>query len=149
MVTKKSNEPAQACVITKACPIRRGLELIEDQWSVPVLTSLHLRSKRFSEIQTNIKDVSSKMLTQTLRTLERNGLIERTVYPVVPPRVDYALTPLGSSLVPLLFMMREWVFAHEDEVQAAQSAYDQREKQAIQDLTQELVQQRFIEERPA
>ena len=79
-------------------PARRLLELVGDRWTPIVLFSLEGSVKRFSEIQRDIPDISKKMLIQVLRTLEHGGLVERTVYPVVPPKTEYRLTPDGQTL---------------------------------------------------
>jgi DNA-binding HxlR family transcriptional regulator len=114
-------------VYAKNCPSRQVLDRIGDTWSVLVLLALTDGPRRYSELQTKISDISPKMLTQTLRGLERDGLVTRTVYPVVPPRVDYELTRLGVSLHHLLESLRIWAETHSEDVLAAQTAYDQRD----------------------
>jgi DNA-binding HxlR family transcriptional regulator len=114
-------------VYAKNCPSRQVLDRIGDTWSVLVLLALTDGPRRYSELQTKISDISPKMLTQTLRGLERDGLVTRTVYPVVPPRVDYELTKLGVSLHHLLESLRIWAETHSEDVLAAQTAYDQRD----------------------
>lgn len=79
---------------------------------------------RYSELSRRLAGVSQKMLTQTLRSLERDGLVSRTVTPSVPVRVDYALTPLGRTLMPLVAHIKEWAECHMDEVAAARTEYD-------------------------
>lgn len=110
-----------------ACPTRLMLNRIADKWTVLVLGLLENEAKRFSTLQREIGGISQKMLTQTLRGLERDGLIARTVYPEVPPRVEYTMTPLGSTLVGLLAALRVWSETHMDEVLQAQRDYDQAE----------------------
>ncbi|MDP8567499.1 winged helix-turn-helix transcriptional regulator [Methylophilus aquaticus] len=90
------------------CPTRLMLNRIADKWTVLVLGLLEMETKRFSALQREIGGISQKMLTQTLRGLERDGLIQRTVYPSVPPKVEYTITPLGSTLVGLLTAIRLW-----------------------------------------
>ena len=85
----------EASVYAKDCPSRQLLDRIGDAWSVLIVASLADGAMRYTELAHRISGISPKMLTQTLRALERDGLVTRTVYPVVPPRVDYALTPLG------------------------------------------------------
>ena len=80
---------------------------------------------RFSDIQRRIGGISQKMLTQTLRNLERDGLVTRTIYPQVPPRVEYTLTPLGKTLTQALAAIRHWAEANINQVTAAQHEYDQ------------------------
>jgi DNA-binding HxlR family transcriptional regulator len=106
------------------CPSRQILDRIGDTWSVLVVVMLADGPHRYTELAKRIQGVSPKMLTQTLRGLERDGLITRTVYPVVPPRVDYALTELGHSLYGLVEGLEKWAEAHIEDVQAAREAYD-------------------------
>lgn len=106
-----------------ACPVRDVLDRIGDKWSVLVITLLGDGPMRFMELKRAIGLVSQRMLTRTLRGLERDGLLTRTVHPVVPPRVDYELTDLGRSLQGLLAQLTEWAFAHNDDVAAARAAY--------------------------
>ncbi len=118
-----------------ACPTRLMLNRIADKWTVLVLGLLETETKRFSTLQRQIGGISQKMLTQTLRGLERDGLIARTVYPEVPPRVEYAITPLGKTLVGLLAALRVWSETHIEEVQEAQNRYDKAEQQALSEET--------------
>lgn len=85
-------------VFSARCLSRRALDLIADTWSVLVLGALLERTHRHSELRRRIEGISQKMLTQTLRNLEHNGLVNREIYPEVPPRVEYSLTPLGETL---------------------------------------------------
>jgi DNA-binding HxlR family transcriptional regulator len=85
------------------------LDLLADKWTIPVVHSLARGTRRFGELQRELGGVSQKMLTQCLRRLERHGLVTRTVYPVVPPKVEYALTPLGESLNAPLGALCRWV----------------------------------------
>lgn len=112
-------------VYQAACPTRLMLNRIADKWTVLVLGLLALETKRFSLLQREIGGISQKMLTQTLRGLERDGLVLRTMYPEVPPRVEYSITPLGQTLVGLLAELRQWSETHMEEVLQAQQAYDQ------------------------
>ena len=107
-----------------ACEARRTLDLIGDKWSVLVIGLLGMRSRRFSELKREIDGISQRMLTLTLRQLERDGLVSRTVFPVVPPRVDYELTTLGSTLLDTIQSLIEWVIAHHDELGEARARYD-------------------------
>jgi DNA-binding HxlR family transcriptional regulator len=106
------------------CPTRLMLNRIADKWAVLLLGLLERETKRFSTLQRETGGISQKMLTQTLRSLERDGLILRTVYASVPPKVEYSITPLGSTLVAPLVAIRVWSETHIEEVLAAQSAYD-------------------------
>jgi DNA-binding HxlR family transcriptional regulator len=106
------------------CPSRKLLDRISDKWVTLVLCSLADGPLRFSEVSRRLAGVSQKMLTQTLRTLERDGLVTREVTPSVPVRVDYDLTDLGRSLLPVLELMKAWAEQHMSRVQQAQKAYD-------------------------
>lgn len=91
------------------CPVRTVLDRIGDKWSTLVILILGDAEKlRFGELHKSIPDISQKMLTVTLRTLEADGLVHRTVFPEVPPRVEYKLTPLGRSLVPHIQSLTQW-----------------------------------------
>jgi DNA-binding HxlR family transcriptional regulator len=110
-----------------ACPTRLVLDRIADKWTVLVVSALQSETKRFSVLRREVGGVSQKMLTQTLRGLERDGLVTRTVYPTVPPKVEYALTPLGYTLVKLLDDIRVWAERNIEDVLAAQDTYDNME----------------------
>ncbi|MFI0444251.1 winged helix-turn-helix transcriptional regulator [Actinomadura sp. 6N118] len=108
-----------------SCPSRRLLDTIGNKWASLVIVALGLEGPmRFSELSTRIDGVSQKMLTQTLRGLERDGLLTRTVTPSVPVRVDYELTPLGLSLLDPIRHLKEWAEAHMAEVDRAREDYD-------------------------
>ena len=115
-------------VYDRACPTRQVLDRIADRWTALVVGRLEEGTQRFSELQREIGGVSSKMLSQTLRSLERDGLVERTVHPVVPPHVEYRLTPLGETLTEPLAAVREWAEAHIEAVEAAQERYEAVER---------------------
>jgi DNA-binding HxlR family transcriptional regulator len=108
------------------CPVRQVLDRIADKWTTLVLGLLEERPMRFSELQRGIGGISQKMLTQTLRGLERDGLVIRTIYPEVPPHVEYALSRLGVTLCGPIAAMKHWAESHIDEVVSAQVAYDAR-----------------------
>lgn len=91
-----------------ACPVETTLTLISDKWKVLILRDLMPGIKRFGELKKSVGNVSQKVLTEKLRQMEEGGLLVRTVYPEVPPRVEYALTPLGRSLKPILDAMQAW-----------------------------------------
>lgn len=124
------NKPIQSTqaqvwnVYDAKCPTRLVLNRIADKWTVLVVSSLECETKRFSALQREIGGISQKMLTQTLRGLERDGLIRRTIYPSVPPKVEYSLTPLGRTLVVMLDAIRVWSEIHIEKVLKAQSMYD-------------------------
>lgn len=102
------------------------LSMIGDKWTLLVVVMLADGPMRFNELKRQINGISQRMLTFTLRALERNGLVLRTVYPVVPPHVDYELTDLGRSLLTPIRQLTTWVGDHIDCIEAAQRDYDQR-----------------------
>jgi DNA-binding HxlR family transcriptional regulator len=106
------------------CPARQLLDRISDKWVTLIITALADGPQRYSDLSRRIAGVSQKMLTQTLRSLERDGLLSRSVTPSVPVRVDYELTPLGQSLLPLIASIKGWAESHMPEVAAARSQYD-------------------------
>ncbi|MEI2775355.1 MAG: helix-turn-helix domain-containing protein [Tetrasphaera sp.] len=108
------------------CPSRRLLDRIADKWVALVLKSLAAGPQRYSDLARQLAGVSQKMLTQTLRNLERDGLLTRTVTAEVPVRVDYELTPLGSSLGQLLGDLKSWAEEHMPDVDEARQRYDRR-----------------------
>lgn len=105
------------------CPSRRLLDRIGDRWTVLLITALENGPRRFSELLRTVDGISQKMLTQTLRGLEADGLVLRTVHPEIPPRVEYELTELGRSLLQPLGALISWASAHMGEVAEAQSAH--------------------------
>jgi DNA-binding HxlR family transcriptional regulator len=108
------------------CPTRAVLDRVGDRWTVLVLLLLERRTHRFTELQRSIEGISPKVLTQTLRALERDGLVTRVVHPEVPPRVEYSLTALGRTLVSAVAALDVWARSHIDEVEQARAAYDAR-----------------------
>ncbi len=106
------------------CPTRRILDRIGDRWTVLIVGTLCDGDARFSQLLRRIEGISQKMLTQTLRGLERDGIVRRTVYPEVPVRVEYALTEAGQTLREPLRALEEWSIAHLGDVSTSQEAYD-------------------------
>jgi len=106
------------------CDVRQILDRIGDKWSLLVIALLDNRSMRFTELKKTIDRISQRMLTVTLRQLERDGLVSRTVYPVVPPRVDYELTPLGVTLHATIQSLVTWTETHQSEIATARARYD-------------------------
>jgi DNA-binding HxlR family transcriptional regulator len=102
------------------------LDRIADKWSLLVIYVLADGVRRFGELRREIDGISQRMLTLTLRQLEREGLVERTVFAVVPPRVDYELTPLGSTLLDTIQALVAWASEHGNEIAEARGAYDAR-----------------------
>jgi DNA-binding HxlR family transcriptional regulator len=106
------------------CPVRDVLDRIGDKWSTLILATLAAGPRRFSAVQRAIPDISKRMLTQTFRDMERDGLIARTVYPTKPPSVEYQLTPLGTTILePLAFLVR-WADRSHAAIKKARLAFD-------------------------
>jgi DNA-binding HxlR family transcriptional regulator len=102
------------------------LSMVGDKWSVFVIMMLHDGPKRFNELKRMISGISQRMLTLTVRGLERDGLVTRTVFPTIPPRVDYELTDLGRGLAKPVMALGEWAMAHKSEIEGARTRFDQR-----------------------
>lgn len=111
------------------CPSRDVLAILSDKW-VPLVLGV-LRSNetpvRFNELRRRLDGITQKMLTRTLRDLERDGLVRRAVYPTVPPRVEYSLTPLGTDLGKVTAVMGEWAMRNVTEIATARAAFDERQ----------------------
>ncbi|MBV8882711.1 MAG: helix-turn-helix transcriptional regulator [Chroococcidiopsidaceae cyanobacterium CP_BM_RX_35] len=118
-------------VLDNNCGSRQVLALIANKWTAIVIYQLSQGTKRYSELQREIGGVSQKMLTQTLRNLERDGLVERKVYPVIPPMVEYSLTQLGKTLIEPLCRLCEWAEIHLYEVEVARTRYEDRNNQRM------------------
>ena len=103
--------------------------MIANRWAVPIIYALSEGTKRHNRLQREVAGISQKMLTKTLRSLERDGLLRRKVYPVAPPKVEYSLTPFGESLISILTERCKWAEEHIDEVEAARRDYDSRSGQ--------------------
>ena len=111
-------------VLDENCSSRQAVELIGNKWTILVIFALAKGTKRYNEIHRMIVGVSQKMLTQTLRKLEDNGLVHREVYPVIPPKVEYSLTPLGKTLLDPIFAIKRWAETYIDEVAATPKHVD-------------------------
>jgi DNA-binding HxlR family transcriptional regulator len=107
------------------CPVRDVLDRIGDKWSVLVIMTLATRPQRFSELRRAIRDISKRMLTQTLRDLERDGLITRHVYATKPPSVEYRLAPLGQSLLEPMASLVDWADRRYSDIHAARVRFDE------------------------
>jgi len=120
-----AGHPTRYDAFQQDCPSRRLIETIGDKWVSLVVVALGARGPlRFSELSRQVAGVSQKMLTRTLRNLERDGMVTRTVTPSVPVRVDYELTDLGRSLMGVMSHLKEWAEGHMAEVDAARGQYD-------------------------
>lgn len=131
-MTENSSQPqttlteriARGDVGAAKCPSRDILRHVTSLWGVLVFIALREGTLRFSELRRRTDGISEKMLAQTLRQLERDGFVVRTAHPVVPPHVEYALTPLGQDVAPLVAALADWVEVHYGNITAAQRQYD-------------------------
>ncbi|MFF1724961.1 winged helix-turn-helix transcriptional regulator [Streptomyces sviceus] len=121
---RREQARAEYDAFIKGCPTNQLLDRLSDKWVSLVVAALSTGPMRYSDLSRKIAGVSPKMLTQTLRSLERDGILTRTVTPSVPVRVDYALTSLGSSLAGLLTAVKAWAETHIEEVHEARERYD-------------------------
>jgi DNA-binding HxlR family transcriptional regulator len=112
--------------LSEDCPTREVLDRVGDKWSVLVIVLLGQRTHRFNELHRAVEGISQRMLTLTVRALERDGLVSRTVHASVPPRVDYELTELGRSLLEPLNALNAWANAHRGAIRAAREQHDRR-----------------------
>ena len=113
-------------VYSQDCPTRTVLDIVADKWTSLLIVALVPGTKRFQQLKREIGGITQKMLTQTLRSLERNGLVERRAYATVPPRVEYTLTRLGHTLSETLEALQDWSVAHVEEIQRARKLMDAR-----------------------
>jgi DNA-binding HxlR family transcriptional regulator len=124
-----SKRPAELEYTPANCHAREVLARVGDKWSVYVIHVLgDARTLRFNELRSQVDGISQRMLTVTLRGLERDGMVSRTVHPEVPPRVEYTLTPLGRSFTAPLLALFEWADEHLEEVIEAREEYDRRDE---------------------
>jgi DNA-binding HxlR family transcriptional regulator len=108
------------------CRAREVLQRVGDKWSVLAIDLLGPGTLRFGELHRAIDGITARMLTVTLRGLERDGIVTRTIHPVIPPRVEYALTPMGRTLLDTIGQLVTWADSHLAEIEAARAAYDAR-----------------------
>ncbi len=121
---KRAEQKVVYNAFVAACPSRQVMLTIGDKWAALLINALADGARRHGELARMVAGVSQKMLTQTLRTLERDGLISRTVTASVPVRVDYELTDLGRSLVPVLRALKDWSETHIEQIMSARSAFE-------------------------
>jgi DNA-binding HxlR family transcriptional regulator len=115
-----------ADVVAEACPVREVLDRVAGKWSILIVVAAAHGPVRFTELERAIDGISRRMLTLTLRNLERDGLLTRTVHPTVPPKVEYALTPIAVELHASLLSLTGWAERHRATITAARRAYDER-----------------------
>jgi DNA-binding HxlR family transcriptional regulator len=116
----------------RGCASRAVLDLLTNKWVCLVIGALRPGTMRFGELRRRLDGITQKMLTQTLRDLERAGLVHRAVYPSVPPRVEYSLTPLGDNVGGLMDAIRVWSETHIDDIRSAQEEYDRKAGEELQ-----------------
>jgi DNA-binding HxlR family transcriptional regulator len=121
---RREQERAAFGAFMETCPMNQLLGIVGRQWSTMILWELAAGPRRYAEVGRAMPGVSAKMLTQTLRSLDRDGFVARTVTPSVPVQVEYALTPLGDRIVPLIATMIDWANQHIDGVHAARAHHD-------------------------
>lgn len=126
LTRRKSTEVYVSGVYNRECPTRVVLDRLADKWTVLVIGQLAAGTMRFAELRRAVDGISQKMLTSTLRDLERDGLVNRQLYASVPPRVEYSLTPLGISLINQMQGLCLWAEDHIDQVLKARENFDQR-----------------------
>ncbi|MGM3176023.1 winged helix-turn-helix transcriptional regulator [Dickeya lacustris] len=126
----KSVAEKEVFVFEQACPIRDVLDRIGDQWSLLVLETLSDGTLRFNELMRCIGDISRQMLSKTLKLLEQDGFVRRTIYAEVPPRVEYQLTDLGRSFLQPMRVLVQWADAHHRTICEARKAYGQKRDNA-------------------
>lgn len=112
---------------TQKCPVRNVLDRFGDKWSILIIVILGKHGVlRFNELNNTIGDISQKMLTVSLRTLEADGLVNRTIYPEIPPRVEYELTEMGKSLLPHIDRLAEWAETHMETIAKNRKKYEKK-----------------------
>ena len=126
MTTITSSVDGRYDVLAEACPTRQVVNRVGDRWSLLVLFALEGGTLRFAELLRAVDGISQKMLTHTLRALEREGRVDRKVYASVPPKVEYTLTGLGRSLSVAIAGIRSWAYANIEEIEAARADFDRR-----------------------
>ena len=118
---------AKEAAIDEMCPVSEVIDRISGKWSVGIIVAAAPGPIRFTELERTIEGVSRRMLTLTLRNLERDGLLIRTVYPTVPPKVDYRLTAMAQELYESLVALTRWAERHRRDIQRARAEYDARQ----------------------
>jgi DNA-binding HxlR family transcriptional regulator len=119
------NKDVTAEVLAQACPVHEVLDRVAGKWSILIIVSVARGPIRFTELERSIDKISRRMLTLTLRNLERDGLLIRTVYPTVPPKVEYELTPIARELYDSLLTLTSWAERHRTTIVESRAAYDE------------------------
>ncbi|MCH5583677.1 helix-turn-helix transcriptional regulator [Shimazuella sp. AN120528] len=124
----KNVTAAKPEISVQKCSYMRVLEIVSSKWAVLIIAALADGTKRYGDLRRRIEGISQKMLTQTVRQLERDGLVKRYVHDSVPPSVEYELTPIGQTILPHLFSMKQWVNEYYAEVERARQEYDRTDR---------------------
>lgn len=122
---KQGNTSVSEQVMAEGCPVREVLDRVAGKWSILIVVAAAQGPIRFTELERSIEGISRRMLTLTLRNLERDGLMVRRVYPTVPPKVEYELTPIARELHRSLVTLTDWAGKHRHTIAAARRAYDE------------------------
>jgi DNA-binding HxlR family transcriptional regulator len=129
-MSQRNTDVPDECDINEACSMREVLDHIGGKWSVQILLAAIRGPVRFTALERSIEGISRRMLTLTLRNLERDGLITRTVYPTVPPKVEYTATPMAKELSDALCALTGWAERHRATIAVARDAYDRERRLA-------------------
>jgi DNA-binding HxlR family transcriptional regulator len=129
-VSQRNTDVSEECVLDEACSVREVLDHIGGKWSVQILLAAIRGPVRFTALERSIEGISRRMLTLTLRNLERDGLIIRTVYPMVPPKVEYTATAVAEELSDALCALTDWAARHRATIAVARDAYDRERRLA-------------------
>jgi len=124
LAVRRSHIGPDGSLVIADCPIRDVLDRIGDKWSTLLIMTLHRQPHRFGELKRAVPEISQRMLTQTLRDLQRDGLVSRTVFPTVPPSVEYRLTALGGSLIPALATLVDWADTNHAAIRQARATFE-------------------------
>jgi DNA-binding HxlR family transcriptional regulator len=118
--------PQEINILEEDCFNRHILDIVINKWTSLIFYALSQGPRRYNQLKKLIEGISQTMLTSTLRKLERNGLVHRQIYPVIPPKVEYSLTPLGETLIPIFEQIYQWTGTHVAEIEIAQKEYDEQ-----------------------
>jgi DNA-binding HxlR family transcriptional regulator len=116
--------PTPSDIVVEACPVREVLDRVAGKWSILIITATARGPVRFTELERAVEGITRRMLTLTLRNLERDGLLTRTVYPTIPPRVEYKLTDIAQELHESLLSLTGWAQRHRETIVTARNVYD-------------------------
>jgi DNA-binding HxlR family transcriptional regulator len=121
-----NSQESEFNILEEGCFNRHVLDIVVNKWTSLIFYALSQGPRRYNELRKLIEGISQTMLTSTLRKLERNGLIYRQIYPVIPPKVEYSLTALGETLIPIFEQIYQWTGEYMTEIEVAQKLYDEQ-----------------------